>query len=126
MEPQPSNDELHLQTLKKLAEGINPLTGQPFPDDHVYQHAKFLRALQSAIEAMERKIKRQARQKDLPQRTGEAWSKSEDEALTQSFSDKVPVQQIAKKHQRTPGAITSRLVKLGLMADPHQPVTANA
>ena len=105
----------HLRILTALAEGVHPLTGQPLPDDSVYQHAKVLRALQSAISALRGKKSKKipkARREGLPQ-AGKPWSPMEIAQLVQGFDSGASIAQLAQKHQRTRGAIESRLVKLG-------------
>ena len=47
---------------------------------------------------------------------GEAWSDEEDGLLRSSFEQSMTIAEIAKSHGRTPGGISSRLKKLGLIA----------
>jgi len=51
----------------------------------------------------------------LRPRTGEKWSSNEDEKLARSFFNGVDFKLIASDHQRSRGAIISRLQKLGHM-----------
>jgi len=53
--------------------------------------------------------------KPLPEWQGEKWRQQEDQQLTESFKKEVKVAELAKTHQRTSGAIRSRLRKLGLI-----------
>jgi hypothetical protein len=44
---------------------------------------------------------------------GMPWSQDEDARLLREFDQSITIAQIALQHGRTPGAITSRLVKMG-------------
>lgn len=52
---------------------------------------------------------------EKPARAGESWSKEEDQLLESLFSGGIEVQEIARRLQRTNGAITARLKRNGLM-----------
>jgi len=53
----------------------------------------------------------------LPERQGQAWASKEDEDLRAAFLSGEPTRTLAVAHQRTPGAIRSRLKKLGLISE---------
>ena len=53
---------------------------------------------------------------DSPARAGEGWSSEEDQQLTREFWKGKKFEQMAKAHQRSRGAIMSRLVHLGLIS----------
>lgn len=55
--------------------------------------------------------------KPLPERQGEKWTEQEDQQLTEGFNNEVKFGKLAKSHQRTSGAIRSRLRKLGLIEE---------
>lgn len=55
-----------LDILRRLAEGIDPATGEVYPSDSPYQQPQVIRALFTAIEHLEKVQKRQARPKSLP------------------------------------------------------------
>lgn len=97
--------------IQALAEGVDPVTGEVFPGDSPYQNAEVTRALFHALEA----LKEQGPKKENPVRQGEPWTKEEDEQLSEGFKNEVKVADLAKAHQRSSGAIRSRLKKLGLM-----------
>jgi hypothetical protein len=65
-----------------------------------------------------------AEQRDGPlgrySRRGSAWSNDEDECLTIAHSAGWTISKIAEAHARTPGAIESRLVTLGLIPLPER------
>jgi DNA helicase-2/ATP-dependent DNA helicase PcrA len=54
---------------------------------------------------------------EVPARHGLPWSVEEESRLRTRFSSGEPIPTIARAHQRKRGAITSRLMKLGLLAD---------
>lgn len=53
------------------------------------------------------------RKNTRPTSAGVRWTEEEDVRLCTEFDAGTAVREIARKHGRTPGAITSRLVKLG-------------
>ena len=61
-------------------------------------------------------IKKTAREQKILLRVGERWSNDEDQKLSCSFYGGVDFKIIAHNHQRSKGAIISRLKKLGHMA----------
>lgn len=109
-----STDDIVL--LEKLAEGIDPFTGEVLPRGHLLQHPQVVRALFHAQHAIAQKGKKSQRNPSLHANAGTAWSKAEDEDLVREFDAKISTQEIAKKHGRTKGAINSRLLRLGLIS----------
>ncbi len=107
------NESEALNIIRALADGVNPCTGEVFPKDSPYQNAQTVRALHSAVSALEAAAKRKKRKKKLPERAGQPWKNEEDNMLIKKFDDGAIVSEIAKEHQRTTGAIKSRLEKLG-------------
>lgn len=43
------------------------------------------------------------------------WTRDEDQALAKQFKEGIPIPELGKLHSRKPGAIRSRLAKLGLL-----------
>lgn len=103
-----------LDVLRRLAEGIDPATGEVFEPDSPYQQPQVIRALFTAIEQLEKVQKRQARQKSLPARAGQPWDQTESDELLQQYKSGHTVKNLAQQHQRTPWAIRSQLEKLGI------------
>lgn len=106
-----SMDDISL--LERLAEGIDPFTGEVLPDEHLLQQPQVVRAMFHAIHAIERQGKKSQRNPSLPPNAGFAWSKQEDGELVERFDAKTSIAEIARLHGRTEGAITARLVRLG-------------
>ena len=102
-----------LSILKPLCDGIDPYTGEVFPQDNIFQQADTTRALFVAIGSLEYSGKREQRKGSLPGNVGKPWSKEEDIILAEEFDKNNSITAIAEIHQRTKGSIQSRLVRLG-------------
>ena len=102
-----------IQILEALAGGVDPVSGEVFPADSPYQNVEVTRALFHALEA----VKGAKAKKPLPERQGEKWTEQEDQQLTEGFNKEVKVAELANTHQRTLGAIRSRLRKIGLIEE---------
>lgn len=100
-----------LRILRALAEGKHPFTNAVLPDESCYQSTKVLRTLFAGIEALEKASKRKNR--SLPAEAGKPWSSEDDQTLIAEFEKGTSIKDLAQKHQRTQGAIHSRLMKLG-------------
>jgi hypothetical protein len=118
------------EIIRALADGRDPVTGEQFPPNSPYQQADTVRALFLAVDALDnsaRRARRQAlRPEGAPQRPidpnrpkiGASWSPEEEQQLRDAFAAHKPIPEIAAAHGRTQGAITARLVKLGLIEAP--------
>ena len=102
-----------LETLRFLAEGVDPDTGNEFPQDSPYQRPRVIRALCAATAALEAHDERRRRRRDLPQRVGAPWSEDEDRRLVDAFDAARPLGEIARAHGRTALAVRARLIRLG-------------
>ncbi len=93
------------------------MTGEPFPPGSPYQQADTVRALFVALEAMERRGRVRAERPLDPNRpkVGANWTPEEEQQLRDGFAAHKPIPDLATMHGRTVGAITARLVKLGLI-----------
>ena len=119
------------EIIRALADGRDPATGEPFPPGSPYQQADTVRALFVALEAMERRSRSRADRHDLAGRSPEGrrpldpnrpkvganWTPDEEQQLRDGFAAHKPIPELATAHGRTVGAITARLVKLGLIED---------
>jgi hypothetical protein len=103
-----------VQILRKLVDGIDPISNTPLPDESPYQSARVLRALQLALERVTRTAMKKA--KSLPAAAGTPWSEEEDSRLAKAYVAGESLSELARAHQRTYGAIISRLVQRGLVA----------
>ncbi len=107
------------EIIQALADGVDPYTGDHFPPDSPYQRADTVRALFMALDAMgnpSRSGEPRPVDPNIP-KAGAAWSPAEEQRLSDAFTAHKTIPEIAAAHGRTPGAITTRLVKLGLIED---------
>ena len=103
------------QVIEVLAKGIDPETGEVLPQDSPINSPHVIRALFMAAQALEQAAAdKPARAKaDKPGNAGQAWTPEEDQRLLTAFDEGAAVADLAPIHQRTKGAITSRLMRLG-------------
>lgn len=99
--------------LEALTQGYDPITGELFPDDSPLAQAPVLRALFAAKEALSLASARVARTRRLPRRAGKPWDPEEDRQLVDAYRHGTKRAELARQHERTSGAIASRLVRLG-------------
>lgn len=110
-----------LRHLAAWRDGVDPATGSVLPPDHPAQRTDFLRAVCAAIDALASASTPAAHR--IPAAAGRAnagrpWSTAEDALLAQAHAAGMGIAELARAHERTPGAITARLVKLELIALP--------
>lgn len=103
--------------IESLANGIDPETGEILPPQSTLNSPPIIRALFVAGQALDRASKQAERKKSLPDKAGRPWADEEDQALIAAFDTGATVKDIAAKHGRTLGAISSRLVRLGKIKD---------
>ncbi|MGI8738710.1 MAG: hypothetical protein ACR2KU_03385 [Gammaproteobacteria bacterium] len=110
-----------LQTVRSLADGTDPITGEVFPDDSPYQHPRVIRSLYGAVKALERAEEKQRREHRLPGNAGKAWNDEEDKLLVDRFDAAMSTKELAQQHNRTEGAVQARLEKLGKLPPTTRP-----
>ena len=103
--------DYHLAILEALADGVEPLTGEPLPDDSFYHHRKVMAALQAGFAALQKQQKKETQRAKLPVQAGKPWTDEEDQRLLEAFDNGSKVKELAEEHGRTSGAIQSRLTK---------------
>jgi hypothetical protein len=102
------------QIIEVLAGGIDPATGEVLPDDSPLSNPHVIRALFIAAKALEPTPAKSARTAaTAPGNAGKSWTEEEDQRLVAGFDAGTLVAALARTHERTAGAINSRLVKLG-------------
>lgn len=99
------------QMLAALAAGHDPDTGEELPEGGPFNTARLVRAFHLAAVALQRAAAREER--PPPGKAGRAWSDQEDHELSAAFDTGTPLRALALAHQRSTGAIKSRLVRLG-------------
>jgi len=103
--------------LQALVDGNDPMTGEALEPGSPCLNPKVRAALRNAVLALEKKEEREQRLAAAGGgRTGEPWNAEEDRELREAWDRDEKVAALAEKHGRSPGAIRSRLKKLGLMA----------
>jgi hypothetical protein len=102
-----------LPIVRALADGVNPITGEAYPEHSPYAEPRTLRALYSAVDLMSREVEREKRRERLPANFGKPWTQAEDESLIGEFDGGLVMIDIARRHARTQSSIRLRLEKLG-------------
>lgn len=108
--------DVALPIVRALADGVNPVTGEAYPEDSPYAEPRTLRALYSAADLMAREVERERRRERLPANFGKPWTEGEDRALVAEFDAGAAMPEMARKHLRTQSSIRLRLEKLGKIA----------
>ena len=103
--------------IDALANGIDPETGEILPSQSTFNSPQVIRALFVAVSALDKAARRADRDNALPKNAGRSWSDEEDKQFLVIFDSGTPGKEIASRHGRTLGAITSRLVRLGRIKD---------
>lgn len=96
------------ELLKVLADGIDPLTGEVLPNDHVCNKGEIVRALNCAVEALSRR-----KQRPLPENYGKPWTRELDQELCRLFDSGAKMKELCTNFGRTRGSIEARLEHLG-------------
>ncbi len=105
--------EKAIEIIQLLSQGIDPETGEEYPNNSPYQQPNIIRALYASVSALEKERKRVKKNKNLPNNAGSPWSYEEDKILIEGFYLEKSITELAEIHQRTKGSIHSRLVKHG-------------
>ena len=99
------------ELLKSLAEGVDPLTGEVLPEDHVCNQPELIRALYCVLGKLdEPKAKPK---KTQAENAGKPWTTEDDARLCQMFDAGATKRELCERFQRSEGAIESRLARLG-------------
>ena len=109
--------EKTLAIVQALAEGRDPVSGNPLAATDVCQQPDVIRALMHTCEIVEIAARReralQRSRLSLPVNTGKSWTDDEDRTLLQRFRTGASITDMATLHARTTGSIRARLEKLG-------------
>jgi len=120
-----SNYKRSMQVLQALIQGVDPDTGMELPADTVLNRVDVVRALLTAVEALDSVTARALRRAQLPDSVGKQWSDTEEQDLREEIRRGEPRPLIATKHNRTVRAIESRLERMGLLR-PDQRTTSGS
>jgi hypothetical protein len=102
-----------LPIVRALADGVNPITGEAYPEQSPYAEPRTLRALFSAVDLMSREVERERRRERLPANFGKPWTAEEDQAAISEYDSGITLPEMARRHLRTQSSIRLRLEKLG-------------
>lgn len=102
-----------VEIIESLADGKDPYTGEPLPASNVFQQADTVRALYLALDGLSKLKRTKERKANEPPNSGQPWTTEEEQEVLRQFDAKMDVDEIAAQHQRSKGAIWSRLEKLG-------------
>lgn len=97
------------ELLTILADGINPVTGELLPDEDSCNQVEIVRALHAVITELDNN---KAPTKKHRENAGKSWTEEEEKQLLEEYRAGLKVKEIAKAHERSNGAITSKLAKL--------------
>jgi hypothetical protein len=102
-----------LQILDALADGRDPLTGQPLAAGHLCQQAPVVRALCLAVQELRRREAPPRLSGGATENAGKPWTADEEAELVRAFQAGATLGQLALRHGRTRQAIQGRLYRLG-------------
>ena len=105
--------DVALPIVRALADGVNPITGEAYPEHSPYAEPRTLRALYAAVDVLQKEVERGRRRERLPANFGKPWTEGEDKVLLGEFDAGSSLAVIATKHQRTQSSVRLRLEKLG-------------
>ena len=119
------------QLIQALARGIDHATGEVLPADNPLNSPHVIRALFLAAEALDLLARPSAPtvpppppprpRPPAPGKAGKPWTPEEEQELAAAFDAGTTVPALARAHQRTNGAITSRLIRLGRLQPDNNP-----
>jgi hypothetical protein len=104
------------RVLQALVQGLDPETRQELPTDTVLNRIDVVRALLTALSALEDMNARALRRALLPESVGKTWTDDEEHQLREEYGQGTPTPDIATRHARTVRAIEARLQRLGLLS----------
>lgn len=110
----PLDNARALQIIRSLAHCVDPLTGEVFPADAVYNAPDIVRALFVAEGLLRKETVASAL--TAPARAGKPWTPSEDRALLSAFDAGSALKMIAAELGRTTAGVAARLQKHGRLA----------
>ena len=100
------------ELLSGLADGVDPLTGEVFPEDHVCNKAEIIRAFHCVLKALPGKAS-----KPQPENAGKPWNDADDAVLCQMFDAGGSRKEMCAYFKRSEGSLAARLVRLGKISD---------
>ena len=108
------NNKEALEIVEQMIQKRQALSAETLTPKQWSQTQQIINALQLASQALQNRIKTEARQSSLPNNAGKSWTDEENQQIIEAFNNGESIATIAERHQRTKGAITSRLSRLGI------------
>ena len=114
------------EIVSTLANGANPVTGDPFSADSPYNHPDIIRSLFAVLaglkDAGKSKKSFQERQEEnlknnRPKNAGLPWDEASREMAARKFKAGVSVDDLAHGLERTRGAIVAELKRQGVITE---------
>jgi hypothetical protein len=103
--------------LRSLLDGIDPTTGEKLPKKHLCRHPMLTRAFETGLRRTAGFQAFNYSWQNKPKNDGNIWAELEERKLMREFKAGMTINRIAKKHERTEGAIRARLIKLKLIEE---------
>ena len=111
--------------VKTLAQGIDPTTGEVFPQNSPYNDPKIIRALFKVVDlawppgrsklSLDEKRQRNL-ERGLPRNAGLPWSDEHREAVAEGFKNGKTIRELATTLERSLTAINSELIRQELIS----------
>ena len=98
--------------LELLANGVDPVTGEILPGNHVVNSPDVIRALFLAAQALDTGPVKLQKPSSGGQ-AGKPWTVDEEQRLISEFESGASIEQMSITHERSKGGIAARLVRLG-------------
>lgn len=124
-------EELNMEIQKaeeivtSLANGIDPITSEVFPDDSPYNHPMVIRSLLTIVSNVrfpKKEGKQTIEEKQAqnladgkPKNAGMIWTEELKQEVSKLFEDGKAISELAEYFERTEGAIRSELIHQGLI-----------
>jgi len=113
------------EIVQRLADGIDPITGEVYPPESLYNNPDVIRALMTVLNAVNMPTKAakktiEERQQDnldngRPKNAGLPWSDQQKKEVGHLFNQGKTVKELSLLFERTTGAIKSELTRQGLI-----------
>ena len=94
--------------LETLADGVDPMTGEVLPEEHVCNRGDVVRAFHYILQ----KLSDQPEKKP-PENAGKPWATEDDAMLCRMYDTGSSKKELCAYFKRSTGGIAARLVRLG-------------
>jgi len=105
----------YINIIELLTLGKNPHTELKLGEQDLFLNNEINRALRVAICGLKELKRKEEKYSKLPKNNGKLWIIDEEDKLIDEFNMGEKIDEIARNHKRTVGAIRSKLVHMGLV-----------